>query len=126
MAKYVSVINITRPGPQPVRAQYCTSFGGRLRGLMFRRSLPLKEGILLVQGRDSVVDSSIHMLFMWIDLGVLWINQAGEVVDKCLARRWRPAYFPKRPARYVLEMRPEHLEEYSIGDCVRFEEAGLD
>jgi len=89
---------------------------------MFRRSLPENWGLLLVQSRDSRMDSSIHMLAMWIDLAVVWITDSGEVVDVRLARRWRPAYFPRRPARFVLEMAIAHLEDFHIGEKVRFEE----
>jgi uncharacterized membrane protein (UPF0127 family) len=123
--KLVTVHNLTRPKPQPLAARYCVSFLCRLRGLTFRLSLPQNWWLLLVQRRDSRVDSSIHMLAMWIDLAVVWITDAGEVVDVRLARRWRPAYFPRRPARYVLEMAAEHLEDFHIGDKVRFEETNL-
>jgi uncharacterized membrane protein (UPF0127 family) len=61
------------------------------------------------------------MLFVWIDLAVVWINTAQQVVDVRLARRWRPAYLPARPARYVLEISPEHLEDFCIGDQLHFE-----
>ena len=44
------------------------------------------------------------------------------VVDVCLARRWRPFYLPKGPAQYVLEVSPERLDEFQIGDRLRFEE----
>jgi uncharacterized membrane protein (UPF0127 family) len=120
--KLVTIHNLTRPKPQPLVARYCDSFLCRLRGLTFRRKLPDNWGLLLVQSRDSRVDSSIHMLAMWIDLAVVWITDNGEVVDVRLARRWRLAYFPKRPARYVLEMAVEHLEDFHDGDQVRFEE----
>ena len=120
--KHVTVHNLTHPTPQPLVARYCNSFLCRLRGLTFRRRLPENWGLLLVQGRNSRVDSSIHMLAMWIDLAVVWITNDGEVVDVRLARRWRPAYFPRRPARYVLEMAVTHLEDFHIGEKVRFEE----
>ena len=62
------------------------------------------------------------MLAMWIDLAVVWITNDGEVVDVRLARRWRPAYFPLRPARYVLQMVVRHSDDFHIGEKVRFEE----
>jgi uncharacterized membrane protein (UPF0127 family) len=124
--KQVLVNNLSRQVEQPVKAVYCTSFLCRLRGLMFRRMLSDLEGLLLVQSKDSRVDSSIHMMFMRFDIGVLWINQAFEIVDVCLARQWRPAYFPKYPARYTLEMRPERLNDYQIGDKVQFDEIEMD
>ncbi len=118
----VLVHNLTHPSVPPLTAHYCDSFVCRLRGLMFRRSIPDGWGLLLVQGRDSRIDAAIHMLAMWIDLGVVWINAQGQVVDKCLARRWRPAYVPKSPARYILEMNVAHLGDFSVGDRIQFEQ----
>lgn len=123
--KSVTIHNLTHPNPQPLTASYCASFLCRLRGLMFRRTLSPNWGLLLVQSRDSRIDSSIHMLAMWIDLAVVWITDGGEVADVRLARRWRPAYFSQRPARYVLEMDVAHINEFQVGDKVRFEETPL-
>ena len=120
--KFVKIHNLSQPKSQSLVAGYCDSFLCRLRGLTFRRSLPDNWGLLLVQSRDSRLDSSIHMLAMWIDLAIVWITEAGEVVDVRLARRWRLAYFPRRPARYILEMAVPHIDDFHIGDKVRFEE----
>lgn len=116
--QHVTIRNLNRSEARPLTAGYCASFFCRLRGLMFRRTLPPNWGLLLVQPRDSRMDSSIHMLFMWTDLAVAWIDSHGEVVDVKLAQRWRPAYLPQRPARYVLEMAPEHLDDFKVGDRV--------
>lgn len=104
-----------------MKAPYCSSFFCRLRGLTFRRSLAEDEGLLLVQGNDSRLDAAIHMLFVWMDLAVVWINSAGEVVDVQLARRWHLVYVPQRSARYVLETVPARLDEFKVGDRIQFE-----
>ena len=106
-----------------VRVQVCDSFSSRLRGLMFRSNLPADQGLLLVMPRASRLDSSIHMLFVPFDLAVFWISTTLEVVDKTLARAWRPAYMPVRPARYVLELHRELLGAYEIGDTVEITNA---
>ncbi len=90
---------------------------------MFRSRLDLNEGLLLAIGRDSRADSSIHMLFVPFDLAVIWINTDMEVVDKVIAKSWRPAYFPARAARYTLEIHPDHFNQYEIGHRVKFEDA---
>ena len=100
------------------KAHYCDSFSSRLRGLTFRASLPPYEGILLVQERESRLDTSIHMLAVFFDLAVIWINARQEVVDVQLARSWRPAYFPKAPAQYILELDARYLNVFRIGDRV--------
>ena len=87
---------------------------------MFRKGIPENWGLLLVYHSDSIVNSSIHMFFVPFDLGIIWVNQAGEVVDKAVARRWIGLKSPKAPASYILEIVPERLNEFEIGDKVSF------
>ncbi len=75
---------------------------------------------MLVEKRDNRLESAIHMLFVPFDLAVFWIDSNMTVVDKVLARAWRPAYLPKQPARYILELHPERWDNYQIGDKVHF------
>ena len=121
--KLIRIENKNQPLPAPLQAIYCDSFLCRLRGLMFRSSLPHDEGLLLVEGRDSRLDTSIHMLFVYMDLAVIWINSEYTVVDTVLARTWRPAYAPQKPARYILEIHRDRLNEFRIGDHVAFQDA---
>jgi uncharacterized membrane protein (UPF0127 family) len=121
--KIIQLENTNQPLPAPLQAVYCDSFICRLRGLMFRSDLPHNEGLLLVETRDSRLDTSIHMLFVFMDLAVIWINSEFTVVDTVLARTWRPAYAPRRPARYILEIHPSRLNEFKIGDHVAFQHA---
>jgi uncharacterized membrane protein (UPF0127 family) len=122
MPKQIIVENKTRKIPTLPRIKYCDTFLTQLRGFTFRARLARDEGLLLVGKRDSRLDSSIHMLFVSFDLTVLWINSNMHVVDKALAKSWRPAYFSKQPARYVLEIHPERWGDYEIGDIVQFKD----
>jgi uncharacterized membrane protein (UPF0127 family) len=119
----IQLENLNQPLPTPLQALYCDSFLCRLRGLMFRSSLAPGQGLLLVEGRDSRLDTAIHMLFVFMDLGVIWINSEKIVVDSVLARAWRPAYAPRQPARYILEIHPDRLNEFKIGDKIEFQNA---
>jgi len=88
---------------------------------MFYPPLARDGGILLVGKRDSRTDAAIHMFFMRMDLAVVWVNTAYQVVDVQLAHRWRPAYTPGGPARYTLEISPGWLDAFQVGDRLRFE-----
>jgi uncharacterized membrane protein (UPF0127 family) len=123
MPKTIVIENKNRMIEGELRIKYCDTFLTQLRGLTFRSQLAREEGLLLVGKRDSRLDSSIHMLFVPFDLSVIWIDSAMHVVDKVLARSWRPAYFSKEPARYVLEIHPEHWGDFEIGDGVEFRDA---
>ena len=123
MPKTITVENKNRKIDELPRIKYCDTFLTQLRGLTFRPRLALDEGLLLVGTRDSRLDSSIHMLFVAFDLTVIWINSELQAVDKIIAKSWRPAYFSKQPARYVLEIHPERWGDYEIGDTVQFRDA---
>jgi len=114
----VIIHNLNRPQIFPIRADYCSSFLCRLRGLTFRRRLQPDRGLLLVQSRETRLDAGIHMLFVWIDLAVIWINSSEEVVDVRLARSWRPVYLPRSPASYVLELNAARLDDFNVGDRI--------
>lgn len=115
----VLIQNLDHPQSTPVKAQYCQSFLCQLRGLTFRRALEPDEGLLLVQKQDSIINASIHMFFMRIQIGVIWINQENIIVDARLAKPWIPAYFPAQPARYILETHPQRLRDFHVKDHIQ-------
>ncbi len=112
----VFIHNKTHPSQQPLQAHYCASFLGRLRGLMFQKTIAAHEGLLMVQPRSNQLDAAIHMFFMNFDIAVIWADESLRVVDAQLARRWRPAYAPAQAAKYVLETHPDRLKDFEIGD----------
>jgi uncharacterized membrane protein (UPF0127 family) len=103
------------------RARWCDSFLCRLRGLTFRRSIDLQDSLILVEGAESITGSSIHMFFVFFPIAAIWIDETGRVVDRQLARPFRPLYVPRGPARYILEGPPGLLDVFEPGDKVRFE-----
>ena len=62
------------------------------------------------------MDAAIHMFMMWIDLAVIWINAQNTVVDVRPAYRWKSVLVPLAPAKYVLELPLERLNDFQIGD----------
>jgi len=122
MPKTITIENNRRTIEGTLRIKYCDTFLTQLRGFTLRAGIAPEEGLLLVGTHDSRLESSIHMFFVAFDLSVIWINSAMQVVDKVLAKSWRPAYFSKQPARYVLEIHPERWEDFEIGDTVEFKD----
>ena len=99
-----------------IQIQFCKSFMSRLKGLMFSKQIPLDQGIILVESKESKLDTSIHMMFMNFNITVLWLNKDLVVVDKVLAKRWVPIYLPKVRAKYVVELHASQFSNFSIGD----------
>ena len=85
---------------------------------MFTKALNPDQGVILVEDTESRINTSIHMLFMNFDLTILWVNAQMIVVDKVLAKKWAPFYFPKAPAQYVVELHPSQFSHFSIGDTL--------
>ncbi|MEJ2488177.1 MAG: DUF192 domain-containing protein [Anaerolineales bacterium] len=118
--KQVQILNSTHPFEESLTAGYCSSFFCRLKGLMFRRGIPVDWGLLLVQSSESIVNAAIHMVAVPFDLGVIWINNAGKVVDKTVAKAWIGVKSPKMPARFILEVQPVHMDKFQVGDKIEF------
>jgi hypothetical protein len=108
----------------PVRARRCDTFLCRLRGLMLRRRLAPAEGLLFVEAGESRMGASIHMLFVFFPIAVIWLQEDGMVVDKVLARPFRPFYAPQAPARYYLEADPALLDVVEVGERLTLTDAG--
>ncbi len=75
-----------------------------------------------MQEKSNKIDAAIHMLFMNFDIAVFWLDEAYCVVDKIMAKKWRPFYIPKKNAQFVLEAHPNRFTDFNIGDVLSFEE----
>jgi uncharacterized membrane protein (UPF0127 family) len=122
MTRFVTIRNKQTGAVILPKAEWTAGFWGHFKGLMLRRNLPDDSGLLFVYRRESKADTSIHMLFMLFPIATVWLDKDGVVVDKVLAKPWRPAYIPARPAQYFIEARPLILDRVQIGDALRFDE----
>ena len=102
--------------------KYCDTFLSKFVGLMFSRELKQDHGILLVEKKESRINTAIHMLFMNYDLTVLWLEKDLTIVDKVLAKKWRLFYIPAKPAQYVLEIHRSKYLEFEIGEKLIFQD----
>ena len=98
------------------KVEDCDTFWKRGRGLMFHKPLAEDEALLFIHARESVSATTIHMFFVFFDIGVIWLDAQRRVVDYKLARPFRPSYAPKKPACYFVECHPRALDFVQIGD----------
>lgn len=117
---HVDVVNRRTGEVLAHAARWCSSRASRLRGLQYRRRLNPGEALILVKPKDSIVNSSIHMLWVFFPIAAIWINSEGRVTSAQLARPWRPYYASPEPARYVFEGAPSLLERVRVGDEIDF------
>jgi uncharacterized membrane protein (UPF0127 family) len=64
------------------------------------------------------------MLFMNYDITALWLDKDLVIVDKVLAKRWRPFYKSQKPAQYVVELHRDRFPDYQIGEQLQLHSGG--
>jgi len=104
------------------RTRLCIGFFCHFKGLQLVRRLPANQGLLFVTNHEGRAHTTIHMFFMFINIAVIWLDAKGNVVDKKLAKPWRPAYAPAAPAQYFLEANVEIYDRVQVGDVLAFDE----
>jgi uncharacterized membrane protein (UPF0127 family) len=117
----VRLVNLSRELVTPLKLHVCNTFFSRFRGYMFKDGISSSEGLLFVGEHPSVMNSSIHMFFLWFNLAVIWLDTEKRVVDRKLAKTWRPYYAPRAASIFIIETHPNRLSEFSIGDQLDFE-----
>lgn len=122
MANWRTIRNADTGAVVLAKARLCETFWSHFKGLQLAPPLPDDRGLLFVTKRDNRTETAIHMFFMRFPIGVIWVNSAGEVVDTCLAKPWRPYYAPKHPAQYFIEANTSILERVRVGDHLRWDE----
>jgi uncharacterized membrane protein (UPF0127 family) len=117
------LVNVTTGETIARQIVRCDTFWKRGRGLMLRGKSAVAGGqvYLFVERRESIAQTAIHMFFVFFPISVLWLDAGKRVVDKALARPFRPYYAPRRAAKYYVEGSPSLLDRVSAGDQLEFE-----
>ncbi|MAG47371.1 hypothetical protein CL617_02095 [archaeon] len=101
--------------------KYCDSLFSRAKGLMFSKELKDTEGLILVSDNESIVKSTIHTFFCFYSMDVLWLNKDLKVVDKKEnLKPFKLSIKPKKPSKYVLELKNGKSKDIKIGDRLTF------
>jgi len=116
------LVNVTTGTVLASRALVFETFWLKFRGLMFRRALDPDEVCVFAYSRESIAETTIHMLFVFFPIAVLWLDSQKRVVDTVVARPFRPYYAPQQAARYFVEGVPRMLERVALGDQLSFSE----
>lgn len=106
-------------------AKLCKNFFFKARGLMFTKPLSNGSALILESPTEGILDTSIHMMFVFYPLNIVWLNSNKEVVD--IQRKVRPFKLwlsPKKPAKYVLEL-PCSTNCIKLGDKLEFKQKGI-
>ncbi|MDR1819165.1 MAG: DUF192 domain-containing protein [Methanobrevibacter sp.] len=92
--------------------EIANSYLKRLKGLMFKKNIT-KGLILNIPKSRYSKRSSIHMFFMRISLDILFINEENKVYEMVALKPWK-TYSPKKPAKYVVELKKDTINTKNI------------
>lgn len=106
---------------EKLEARCFESFFERFKGLMFDSDLPVNQAALFINKNETIIDSTIHMLFMNYDIAVFWLNESNIVVDKKIAKKWTLINSPSKKAQKILETHIEFFDKLNIGDKISIE-----
>lgn len=76
----------------------------RTKGLMFEEKNKFNYGLVFEFPLESKVGTSLHMLFVFFPIDVLFLDKNQKVVDKTTLQPFIPNYTPKKAAKYVIEL----------------------
>ena len=96
---------------------------GKMRGLMFSRKPGNSKAFVFVNKGESRQESSLHMLFVFYKIDVIWLDKGFEIVDLREGLvPFTPLIIPRKAAKYVIEMRNGKIKEngLEIGDKLKF------
>ncbi|MBU4501036.1 MAG: DUF192 domain-containing protein [Nanoarchaeota archaeon] len=101
--------------------KYCTDIFSRSKGLRFAKPLRKGQAIILVASEESTMETTIDMFFVFFPIDVLWLNKEKEVIDiKRNVKPFMPIVIPRRPAKYVVELKKGVTNNIQLGDKLRF------
>ncbi|MBM3200290.1 DUF192 domain-containing protein [Candidatus Woesearchaeota archaeon] len=98
-----------------------TNIFSKSLGLRFAKPLEKGQALILAAEKESISETMIDMLFVFFPIDVLWLNERKEVVDiKKSVKPFTPLLIPKKPAKYVIELKAGSTDNIIIGDRLRF------
>ncbi|MDP1759908.1 MAG: DUF192 domain-containing protein [Candidatus Woesebacteria bacterium] len=97
-----------------VNVELCDTFLKKFKGLMF--SLKPKK-LLFILNKESKLNSSIHMMFVFFPIDIFWLDKEMKVIDfKLNVKPFTFGHSPKAVAKYILETPVGELKELKINE----------
>jgi len=90
-------------GMHLIRAELAADYGSRMRGLMFRASMPVNAGMLFIF--DEPGPQCMWMKNTLIPLSVAFMDDSGAITNiEDMQPQTEDSHCARKPARYALEM----------------------
>ena len=111
------ILNKTKNEMVVSKTRFADSSWKKFRGLMFEKRERFDYALVFDFGRETQWGASIHMLFVFFPIDLIYLNEKKQVVDlQESVLPWTLNYTPTKPARYLIEMPLENGKKISLGD----------
>ncbi|MEM4257022.1 MAG: DUF192 domain-containing protein, partial [Candidatus Diapherotrites archaeon] len=100
------------------KVKIADSFFRKFKGLMFESKEKFDYALIFVLEKESRIRASVHMLFVFFPIGILYLDKNKKVREKAILKPWRLNYTPKKPAKYFIEIPLEYLRKVEINDKI--------
>ena len=92
----------------------------RTKGLMFEEKKKFNYALIFEFPIESKIGTSLHMLFVFFPIDVLFLDKNKSIVDKVTLQPFIPNYTPKKAAKYVIEMPIGKAKGLKIGQKINW------
>jgi len=83
-------------------------------GLVFKRELK-HEAYILESLDESIWSSTLHTMFVFQNLDIVWLNKEHKIVDMIAAApRFRLTLIPKEKAKYIIEAPKGFIKKHRL------------
>jgi uncharacterized membrane protein (UPF0127 family) len=90
----------------------------RAKGLMFEKESNFNYSLIFEFPKESKIGCSLHMLFVFFPIDVIFLNSEKKVVDLATLKPWSLGYTPKRASKYVIETQVGTNKKIKINDTL--------
>ncbi len=93
----------------------------KLKGLMFEGGEKFDYALVFVLKRESIINATIHMMFVFFPIDVVYLNRDKKVVD--VVKNLKPfisSGAPKKPSKYFIELPAGKSDGIKVGDELKW------
>ncbi len=99
------------------RVRVAATSWNKLKGLMFENRERFDYALVFPLPRESTLQATIHMLFVFFPIDVVYLNKNKRVVDIVRSLQpFTPSYTPKKPSKFFIELPAGKTNGIELGD----------
>lgn len=111
------LFNKTRKKQIIEKVLFASTHWAKLKGLMFESKERFDYALVFLLPKESVMQATIHMVFVFFPIDVVYLDRNKKVVDimKNL-QPFTPSYAPKKPSKFFIELPVGKSRGIDLGD----------